>query len=93
MVDTQAMTSEEYMALEREMAKQKLENLGETVTCKVCKQPHHLVTVNDRVAFYVHHGDELKTCTALGYRTSYLGDYADMIKERLRILNDRAKAE
>lgn len=88
------LTPEEYMRLEREIVTQQLPaELRDPARCKLCGQPHHLVKVNGRVAFYVHHGEELRTCRAIGYRTSFIGELGEALWRRVQANNDKDSVE
>jgi SAM-dependent methyltransferase len=60
------------------------EPLAEEVPCSLCGGKRHLLPVNDQFAFYVHRGEELDRCNAIGWRTSFLKDYYAYMSELVK---------
>lgn len=63
----------------------------ETITCKLCGQPMHLLDVNKYIVFWVHHGKELEKCNRVAYKTSYVDLLRAQFLEREKRLEEQAK--
>ncbi len=74
------------------MAQRLPAKLKRTVKCQICGRKRHLIRINDRFAAYVHHGDELQGCQAVGFKTSYLMDLGKLTQEQMK-KRDEADAE
>ena len=60
------------------MSRKLPDNLPIERPCRLCDQMLHLLKLNDRVAFYVHRGDELKVCKAISPKTSFMNALRDL---------------
>ncbi len=66
-----------------------LDKLPKEKTCGLCKQPMHLLPLNEHVVFWVHHGTELQKCTVIAFRTSFLQNLRALLEEKKSHLNEQ----
>ena len=56
--------------------------LPQTITCKICNQPSHLLALKPHIVFWIHQGKELEKCTYIAYKTSFYSQIREMVAKK-----------